>query len=367
MAVDVDGRLRVSRSILECKSGKGQAGEPDRLLWLAGLQKFLGFARAVLVRQTVSRRGRGLARALGLRTLDVPTLTARETAHAWVPEGFAHVDGPECIAAEARTDTQLKGLGHLPPELVAFLRNDALRAEPHECLRAISSLGRAAESGGVLPVPTRLVLAGHAVIALMVAALSDASRLDEISAAELLERTRRALMTGDPNHDQVLAILARADELTVYSLDRVHTAYQEAGAKRLHIGVPSLLDAVAAPPSWVPRYVDLVVKLRANASVAREMLQTIELAVFEAMIGGRAYEAPAFDHLFTPEHRYLFNVTCRCLGDIAGTAVADVLAPALDLNFQRGQTQQGDRDVPPASPHTYGPGPDEPQRPVPGG
>jgi hypothetical protein len=346
LAVDIDGRLRVSRSILECKSGKGQAGEPDRLLWLAGLQKFLGFARAVLVRQTVSRRGRSLARILGLRTLDVPTLTAREAAHAWVPERFAHVDGPECTGAERRTDAQLRGLGHLPADLVAFLRYDALRAEPHECLRAIAALGRAAESGGVLPNPTRLVLAGHALIALMCAAVSDAGRLDEISSADLLERTRRALVTGNPDDDQGLAILARADELTNYSLDRVHSAYQEAGAKRLQIGVPSLLAVVATPPPWVTRYVDLVEKLRANGFIARQMLQTIELAVFEALTGGTAHEAPAFDHLFTPEHRYLFNVAHRCLGDIAGAAVADSLSAAMDLNFERGKTQPGDRDVP---------------------
>jgi hypothetical protein len=93
LAVDVDGRLRISRSILECKSGKGQSGEPDRLLWLAGLQQFLGFERAVLVRQTASRRGRGLARPLGLRTLDVATLAGREAAHAWLPARFGHLDG----------------------------------------------------------------------------------------------------------------------------------------------------------------------------------------------------------------------------------------------------------------------------------
>lgn len=348
LAVDVDGRLRISLSILECKSGKGQAGEPDRLLWLAGLQKFLGFARAVLVRQTVSRRGRGLARTLGLRTLDVPTLAAREAAHAWLPERFAHVDGSECVEAEERTERQLKGLGRLPPDLVAFLRYDALRAPPHECLRAIAALGRAADSGGVLPNPARLVLAGHGLIALTVAALSDAGRLDEISAADLLERTRRALVTGNPDDDQVLAILARADELTAYALDRVHTAYQDAGATRLQIGVPSLRDVVASPPSWAPRYVDLVEKFRANASVARQLLQTVELAVFEAMVGGKAHEAPAFDHLFTPEHRYLFNVVRRCLSDIAGPAIADALTPALDLNFERGKTQPGDRDAPPA-------------------
>lgn len=348
LAVDVDGRLRVSRSILECKSGKGQAGEPDRLLWLAGLQRFLGFGRAVLVRQTVSRRGRGLARVLGLRILDVPTLTIREAAHAWVPTRFAHVDGEECAAAEGRTDTQLKGLGHLPSELVAFLRYEALRAEPHECLKGIATLGRVAENGGVLPNPTRLVLAGHALVALIVAASTDAGRLDDISADDLLDRTRRALVTGDPDDEQVLAILARADHLVSYSLDRVHTAYQEAGAKRLQVGIPPLLDAVATPPSWAPRYVDLVMKFRANGTIACQMLQTVELTVFEAMLGGSAHEAPAFDHLFTPEHRYLLNVALRCLTDIAGPAVADALTPALTLNFERGESPPLDRGSPPA-------------------
>lgn len=347
LAVDVDGRLRVSRSILECKSGKGQAGEPDRLLWLAGLQRFLGFERAVLVRQTVSRRGRNLARALSLRTLDVATLAGREMAHAWLPEKFGHIDGADCLAAEQRTDTQLKGLGHIPPDLVAFLRFDALRSEPHRVLRAIASLGRAVDAGGVLPNPTRQVLAGHALIALIAAALTDAGKLDEMSAADLLERTRRALVTGNPDDEQVLAILARADQLVAYSLDRVHAAYQEAGAKRLSVDFPSLKASVTAPPTWAPRYIDLVEKLRANPAVARQMLQTAELAVFEGLVGGQAHAAPAFDHLFTQEHRYMLNVARRCLEDIAGAAVADALTPALDLDFSRGAPTRGDRDVAP--------------------
>lgn len=347
LALDVDGRLRVSRSILECKSGKGQAGEPDRLLWLAGLQRFLSFERAVLVRQTVSRRGRGLARTLGIRTLDVATLEVRESSHAWMPTRFAHVDGVECAAAEGRTDTQLKGLGHLSPELVAFLRYDALRANPHQCLRAIASLGRAADAGGILPDPTRMVLAGHALIALTGAALADAGKLDELSTTDLLARTCRAMVTGNPDDDQVLAILSRADELTAYALKRVHDAYQEVGAKRLQVGMPSLRETVATPPEWVPRYINFVERLRANASVARELLQTIELAVFEAMVGGAAHEAAAFDHLFTSEHRYLLNVARRCLADVAGASIADSLSPALNLNFARRRGSQGDRDAPP--------------------
>src|SRR5262249_39430726 len=41
LAIDVDQRLRLSRSSLECKSGKGESGEPDRLLWLAGFRQLL--------------------------------------------------------------------------------------------------------------------------------------------------------------------------------------------------------------------------------------------------------------------------------------------------------------------------------------
>ncbi|WP_460849270.1 hypothetical protein [Nocardioides ultimimeridianus] len=334
MAIDVDGRLRVSRSILECKSGKGQAKEPDRLLWLAGLQRYLRFERAVLVRQTVSRRGRGLARELGLRVIDGSTLAGREVTHAWLPDRFAHVDGPECEAAERRTDTQLKGLGHVPAELVSFLRYEALRSEPHHVLRAVGSLGRVAGYGGVLPEPTRHVLAGHALIAVIAAALADAAKLDEMVSSELLARTERALVTGNPDDDQVLSILARADQLIAHSLERVHDAYQGSGARRIDVPFPSLRDAVTTAPTWVPRYVDLVERLRANPGVARQLLQTAELALFDALLGGTAYLAPAFDHLFTAEHRYLLNVARRCLRDIAGESISDAVGPALASMFR---------------------------------
>jgi hypothetical protein len=59
--------------------------------------------------------------------------------------------------------------------------------------------------------------------------------------ADLLERTRRGLVTGNPDDDQVLAILARADELMHYSLERVHAAYQDAGSNRLQVTLPALV------------------------------------------------------------------------------------------------------------------------------
>ncbi|NYD25042.1 hypothetical protein [Kineococcus aurantiacus] len=336
LAIDVDGRLRTSRSILECKSGSGQAKEPDRLLWLAGLQKYLRFDRAVLVRQSVSRRGRALARSLGLSVLDVARLSAREAAHAWLPEAFAHVDGPACIAAETRADTQLKGLGHIPADLVSYLRHDALRGETTEVLRAVAHLGRVTEQGGILPRPTREVLAGHATLALLLAATEDAARLDELSPEELQERTEQALTIGSPDSTQMLNVLTRADDLIAYVVERVHAAYQGSGSTRVQVNIPSLREVVTQPPDWVPRYLDMVQKLRANPSMARQILQTAELACFEALLGGRAHLARAFDHLFTPEHRYLLNVAVRCLEAMAGTATAESVRPILDLNFSRG-------------------------------
>ena len=76
------------------------------------------------------------------------------------------------------------------------------------------------------------------------------------------------------------------------------------------------------------------------------MLQTTELAVFEALVGGHAYEAKAFDHLFSPEHHYLLNVALKCLADIAGNAVADELNATLELNFERSRPEATDRDAP---------------------
>lgn len=91
LAIDVDPRLRVSRSTLECKGEKGEAKEAERLFCLSGLRQYLAVQRAVLVRPTVSRRGRALARRLDIGIMDIPTLERREAAHAWLPMKFAHL------------------------------------------------------------------------------------------------------------------------------------------------------------------------------------------------------------------------------------------------------------------------------------
>jgi hypothetical protein len=138
LSVDVDNRLRVTRSCLECKSGgKGQAGEPDRLLWLAGLRQLLGFERAVLVRKTVSRRGRMLANKLAIEVMDGRVIDASPPSLRGLPKSFAHLAGTECAAAESRTDAQLRGLKEIDPDVVGFIRSEAFIATSPACLSAI--------------------------------------------------------------------------------------------------------------------------------------------------------------------------------------------------------------------------------------
>jgi len=352
LSLDIDSRLRLSRSILECKSGRGQSGEGDRLLWLAGLQKRLSVERAVLVRQTITRRGQALASALGLQILDVPNLTRREAAQAWLPDRFAHVDGEACTAAETRTDVQIKGLGHIASELVAFLRYQSLLQPSHRNLAALVALRRSVDPGGVLPVPTRSILAGHALQTLALAALQDAALLDTQPVTQVRHRIELALTVGTPDDDHILTVLGRADQLVQRLIEGTHRAYIDAGADRIDRPAPSLRELVATPPSWISRYIDLAERMRANPAIARQMPQTIELACFDALLGDTAFQAPAFGHLFTPEHRSLLLACIRVLGDVAGAQVADTLTPLGDLDFARSTPALPDRTAHPSAPST---------------
>lgn len=56
LSIDIDSRLRISRSSMECKSGKGQSGEPYTIVWLAGFRQLLNLDRVTIVRQMVSPR-----------------------------------------------------------------------------------------------------------------------------------------------------------------------------------------------------------------------------------------------------------------------------------------------------------------------
>ncbi|WP_344597722.1 hypothetical protein [Actinomadura vinacea] len=334
LAIDVDPRLRITWSTVECKGEKGEAKEVDRLFSLAGLRQYLGVQRAVLVRPTVSRRGRALARRLDIGIMDIPTLQRREAAHAWLPETFAHLGGAACLEAEAKTDTQLKGLPELPTEVVAFLRYDALLASPNAILGALGNLGRAVDRRGILPHPAGHILASHALIALLLAALQDAAQLDLVPADVLRQRTERALTTGSPD-DDILAVLDRADELVRFLLDRVHRAYTSSGAARQDVPQLKLREIIETPPTFLDSYLDLVERLRGNPAVSRNILQTAELTCFEALVDGEAWREPAFDHLFTAEHQGLLLAAIATLGQVANEPLAQQLSPIAHIAFDR--------------------------------
>lgn len=357
LALDVDNRLRMGRSILESKSGRGQSGEPDRLLWLAGLQRFVNADRSVLVRQTITQRGRFVATQLGVQIIDVATIASRETAHAWIPARFAHVDGLGCASIEARADTQLKGLAQVPSNLVGFLRHEALLSASYRCLNALQALRTACDAGGTLPQPTATVLAGHALLTLIIAALQDAGSLDTVRIEDMRDRVERAVTLGDPDSDRILSLLGRADDVVRTFVERLHAAYVGAGAQRQDVTGPSLRSLVAEPPSWLDRYIDLVRKLRANPSVARQLPQTAELACFDALAGDSNYRADAFNHLFTLEHRYLLAVAIKCLHDIAGRQMGANVDPVLDLDFSRSAPLIPDRTQPTDVRHDSSPPP----------
>ncbi len=336
LAIDIDLRLRTTRSISECKSGQGQAKEPDRLFWLSGLARFVGADRATLVRRTARQRGREIAVSLGLQVLDIPQLEAREAAHAWLPSSFAHVGGTGCREAEARADEQVKDLGYIPSELVAFLRHGALLARSDRALASLVSLEERLREGSDLPAPLSTVLASHALMCLLLAAVADAQALDQLRPDEMLRRLRVSLTVGGQGQSNVLEILGAADQIVHHYVEQLHRQYSAHGAARRDLPIPSLRTLVSEPPEWLPRYMDLLQELRGNPTVARDLPQTAELACFDAIVGDSAYLSPAFDHLFTPEHRQLLRVAVRTLRAIIGASLTDRLGADLaNIEFVR--------------------------------
>ncbi|WP_152981352.1 hypothetical protein [Mycobacterium intracellulare] len=343
LSLDFDNRLRLARSLLECKTESGQSGEIDRLLWLSGLQKLLNVDRAVLVRPSISRRGQAIAQTLGLQILDIATVTRRESAHAWLPDRFGQIEGPACVAAEKRTDTQLKALGHIHTSVVAFLRYRSLQTPSYQSLSALVALGNAVRRGGALPRPTAEILAGHALQTLALAALQDGASWDTLPAEQIKRRIELALTVGSPDDTHVLSVLGAADRLMHHVIDDLHRGYASQGAQRVEVEIPTLRDAVTAAPRWLDRYLDLVIRLRNLSNIARQLPQTIELVCFDALLGDRAYESVAFDYLFTPEHKSLTMACLRMLTDIAGHELTDCLGSLGALNFGRSPPPLPDR------------------------
>jgi hypothetical protein len=153
--------------------------------------------------------------------------------------------------------------------LTRFLRGEGLLTDSHSLLASVVAFGNVVRGHGPLPDPSARVMAGHCLMAVTLAALEDAGRLDEIPVRELQERLTRALTVGDPDDTHLLPLLERADDFVRYFVDRTHRAYVDAGADPQRIPLPSLKDTLANPPAFLDDSVDFVVRLRSNPQVAR--------------------------------------------------------------------------------------------------
>ena len=157
------------------------------------------------------------------------------------------------------------------------------------------------------------------------------------SRPEQLQRRLEAFLTvGGEGQTDVLEVLGAADRLVAHYVEQLHKKYASNGALRQELPFPSLRTLVSQPPGWLPRYLDLVVELRGNPTIGRDVLQTAELACFDAIVGDSAYLSTAFDHLFTAEHRQLLRVAVRTLREIIGLSLADGLGSELaKVQFDR--------------------------------
>ncbi|MEU8227830.1 hypothetical protein [Kribbella sp. NPDC048915] len=337
LSLEFDSRLRPRVGITECKSTRGQAGEQDRLLWLKGLQTVVGADRAALVREVVSSAGRDLARILNLDLISQDEIGRRERLLTHLPTSFGLFGETPYAEAVKAAEGQLKLIGDLPSGLVAFLRDDALLAEPHQVLGALITLDEITKSGTVLPGPLASIVAGYALTALMLAAIRAGGRTDTVGLDGARREIELGLGSGDPNDKQMLRVAEMADRLLREELRSIHMAYRAQGANGIERRVPSVRAAIAEPPFWLPRFMDLAERLRRRTPIARQLPQTIDLAVLDALPGGSAWLSPAFDGLFTREHRQAIVIAVDCL-ERAVPAISRHVHGVLDLKFDRGAT-----------------------------
>jgi hypothetical protein len=228
-----------------------------------------------------------------------------------------------------------------------------LLADSPNLLAAVQAFGVAVGKQGVLPEPAAGILSGHSLMAILLAGIQDAGRLDAFPVSSLRRRLVSALTVGDPDDTYVLPMLEKADALVRFIQDRTHKAYVDAGAEPIRLDVPSLRDAIASTPPYVDYYLNFVERLRENPQVASGLLQTAELACFDALLGDSAWKSNAFSHLFTTEHKGLLLVALKCLEEVAGTQVASSLRDIHDLPFRGSAGKVPDRREPFNQPTLY--------------
>lgn len=338
LSIDFDARLRTFAGITECKSVRGQAGEQDRLLWLRGLAQFVGANSGTLVRESVSAAGRDIARVLDLDLVAEEEISKREKLITGVPLSFASLGGAEHDEARKVATGQAKKIGDLPPGLVAFLRHDALLAPPHRVLGALVTLEEITRAGTVLPEPLAQLLMGDALVALVLAGLRTGHMTDTLSSSRIRSELETGIGAGDPGDRQLIRVAEMADQLLKAELVNLHRAYREAGAPPQDgRRVPSVVAAISQPPLWLEQFVDLAERLRRRSPISRSLPQTLDLLLFEEMLGGTLWKSPAFDHLFTREHRLLLMLAKDCLEE-AVPSLAGRLDFRADVSFDRAPT-----------------------------
>jgi hypothetical protein len=192
-------------------------------------------------------------------------------------------------------------------------------------------------SGTVLPDPLAPVIAGEALLALVTAAIRAGGRTDTVGSDGARREIELGLGTGDPHDQQLLKVADMADGLLRAELSSLHRAYRILGAPPVERKVPSVRSAIAETPAWLSRFMDLAERLRRRSPIARNLPQTLDLAGLDALPGGSAWKHPAFDHLFTREHRQALAIAVECL-DAAIPAMAGRLDAILSLPFDRGVT-----------------------------
>lgn len=337
LSLDFDTRLRPHLGISECKSARGQTGEQDRLLWLRGLQMMLNADRATLVRETVSIAGRDVARRVKVDLIGRTELALREQAIDHFPANFATIGNTSYFEAHKQADEQLKKIGDVPAGLMAFLRSDAIVSEPYEVLGALITLDEITRRATILPNPLADIFAGHALQALVCAALRAGGRTDVVGTEGTRKEIELGLGTGDPHDRQLYRVAEMADSLLREELSKLHQWYRSKGAPPLERPVPSLRDSITAPPRWLSRFMDLAERLRRRSPIARQLPQTVELLAFDAILGDASWRYPAFDHLFGREHRQMLIMALDCLED-AVPAIAGNLNDLLEIPFDRAPT-----------------------------
>jgi hypothetical protein len=344
VAIDIDQRLRTTLSIFECKSVRGQRAEADRLLALAGLKRYVGADRGILVRETATSRGRAIARRLGLELVDEQQLTHREQSHRWMPDAFGPVVGPRSTVVHSDVTKKLKSIGDFPFSLLDYLRYDALLDQPYRSIGALIRLREFRSAGTVLPRPVEGTIVSHALVALCLASIRTAGRLDSLGIEHARALIENGVMSGNPHDGSILRIASLADALMNDQLDRLHRKYTAAGAQRIQFEPPSIRETIGSTPEWLDRFMDLAVRMRARAAVARDIAQLAQLVCFDALMGDQHWTAPAFQHLFTIEHRQLLNLAIDLLRDILDSDL-DVLAKVQKIEFANLNPEIADRSA----------------------